>query len=293
MCGIVGLVKKRGSQVPYNDMTEARNFFSRLLEKASARGNGATGMLAAHRYRYAEEKTRIKTLRAPIPAGEFVHSAAYTKVMRDIIDDGLLTLIGHTRAATGTNAPASKNYNNHPFRSGRIMGVHNGAIRNAISLANKKKLSLRGRCDSEALFALVNHYQKDSVGASVGSAIKQALDDLDKHSWYAFALIDIERASRVYLVRDEFSPLSVAFAPKIKSTVFASTVEIIDSAAKAANIDITGSISLKAHTLYAVDSLDRKEGLHLSVLEPEVGNKDAQLLEEDKEDWQTTQGSIG
>jgi len=96
-------------------------------------------------------------------------------------------LVGHTRFAT-TGAKTTRNA--HPFAFGKILGVHNGMIRNFDTLKKKYKCP-ELECDSEILFYLLDKKGIDGLKEVVG--------------YYALVWADADNPDKLYFIQHECS----------------------------------------------------------------------------------------
>jgi glucosamine--fructose-6-phosphate aminotransferase (isomerizing) len=227
MCGIVGMSFRCAVHSRKHKMGSVKKIFTEMLVSAQARGSAATGV-AMMTCAPDAEKTRAWVLRSPLPAKEFVETEDYKKIM-EMVDTDCLSIIGHTRAVTG-NAVAEDNKNNHPHVHGGIIGIHNGCITNDDQLWDKfsEHITPKGKCDSEVIVALVNHFVESGIAENTEEAIEMALSESE--AWFALAFLDTGSPNKMYLVKDKATPLSLGWwnAPEIG--VFASNWDYIEKA---------------------------------------------------------------
>ena len=114
MCGIVGIICKNKTGFFANHV----KVFEQMLFVDQLRGTHGTGIF------YNNKKQKVKTLRAPVPATEFLSFDKYDKANTDIYNESTFA-IGHNRFAT---KGAHSVVNTHPFREGNITLVHNGTL---------------------------------------------------------------------------------------------------------------------------------------------------------------------
>lgn len=290
MCGIVGVSFRRGI---YRKSQEGRlrRLFTEMLVNAQSRGSAATGVVLMSREN-DRSKPKALVLRSPLPADKFVESADYKKLLSSMNQD-TLSIIGHTRAVTG-GAGAENNKNNHPHIAGSVVGVHNGRVVNDTALWNKYGgyMIPKGHCDSEVVFALINR-KLETVQGGTEQAIAEAVTELK--GWWALALVNLKEPQKVFLLRDDSTPLEVAWWTYGEAAVFGSDYDHLNRAFKTANPG--GHLrryDLKPRTLVTLDSTvsgDSSEFfVHSKQLAERSALKQAELIAEHKDDYETTQG---
>ena len=149
-----------------------------------------------------------------MPASQYVRYAHGLK--------GATNVVLHARFATkGRPLDAA---NNHPIRSGPIVGVHNGHVVNDDELFGWVGGPRRGTVDSEAIFAVL---------ARSGLPAKSALWRVEGRA--AIAWIDRRKPGALNLARMDTSPLTVGRSDG-GSIIFASTESILARACRRAGI---------------------------------------------------------
>ncbi len=106
----------------------------------------------------------------------------------------------------GKEEEISKNYNNHPFKIGELLLVHNGTIYNYKKLKRKYKIQTEIETDSYVILALINHFlkesqQKDRVDKIV-DAIKRTTNRLGGN--YSVILYD-KKTKNMFYFRSEYT----------------------------------------------------------------------------------------
>lgn len=134
MCGIAGFSTKKPSY-------RLGRALSGLLLLNESRGRHSTGI-----YRSDEDSI----VKEAISADKFVAKYDLTRLNKTPI------ALGHTRFAT---MGAVSDNNSHPFRKGKIVGVHNGIISNPHDVFPDAKV------DSEAIFYALDKEKNDAVKA--------------------------------------------------------------------------------------------------------------------------------
>lgn len=236
MCGIVGLAffpdeVGRHYFSLKNKNPAYKRVFKSMLSTAQPLGDDATGAFIATRELASAKKHNIHMYKQPGPVSKFLDSPKGGALIDDCwnLHDTIFA-VGHVRAATGSSA--SDNRNNHPFITDNMIGVHNGIISNHRQLAAEAHLSLRGTCDSEVIFSMINQFAKDpstpDSPAPTMDAVLQAHRLLN--GWYTCVMMDQRDFSRLVLFRSR-GPLSMMFDPDNRVLLFASRRDIITSAA--------------------------------------------------------------
>lgn len=294
MCGIVGMSFRRDVSFRQNEVGNLRKMFTEMLVNAQNRGSAATGVILVG-YEGDEDKPKVYIARSPLCAKDFVTTKEYKQLL-DRLDGRTLSLVGHTRAPSGSGATAADNKNNHPFVHGPIIGIHNGRIVNdddvwkALSPARTPK----SECDSEAIFGLIDYYVSEKK-MDTESAIAEAIDKT--LGWMAIATINAHEPHKVYLFRDKESPLEVAFWSWLEVAIFSSQYSYIEKGLEAGNFTQKGSLkrlSLDPQQLVSLDST-LKGGSYAKLFTSSKRVKEdkaahEKVLSEHKSSYETTQG---
>ena len=153
MCGLAGVIfgKKRRS-------TEEREhlawLFTRLLVLSGERGPHATGAA------WLNLDGEHRLFKRPVTAECFVTDKAFANLLAGL-DNRATLLLGHTRWRTCGDEQV--NSNNHPIRTGEVIGTHNGTIYNADYLFRHWKLRRFAEVDSEILFRLAANAAREGT----------------------------------------------------------------------------------------------------------------------------------
>lgn len=211
MCGIAGFVT--GTQNP----KKIYKIFKEMLALSVRRGFDATGLAATL------PNGIISIAKGPFPATRFVDNLVY----RGAMSRQPVVVIGHVRAAT--KGSPFNNKNNHPIKAGKIVGVHNGVIRNDDYLTKHYDLKRNALVDSEVIFALLN-----KLDILDRSGIERVLSLLD--GYYALAFQNVKDPGRIWLVKGPGRPLVVGYDTRLQTAWFASEAEFIVNAYRNSHI---------------------------------------------------------
>ena len=180
MCGIVGVVGN----------TNATDILIQGLEKLEYRGYDSAGIFVAG-------KTSSQLVKA---VGRIAELTAKTVGVEGTAG------IGHTRWATH-GKPTEDNAHPHRSETERFVLVHNGVIENYLEI-KEEYLSghhFKGQTDTEIAVHLIGKFVEEE-GLSTIEAFKKALHII--RGSYAFALMDSEDASTIYVAKNK-SPLLI------------------------------------------------------------------------------------
>jgi glucosamine 6-phosphate synthetase-like amidotransferase/phosphosugar isomerase protein len=211
MCGIAGFCLNREE-----DPLVAKTVSMALLNQIVSRGEDATGA-AWVQYDKKSKKSTIAVSKAPVPAYNFEQ---YLSQMGNNVSRAIL----HTRWAT--KGSPQNNLNNHPIVSGRIVGVHNGVLRNDDAVFAHLREQRKAQVDSEAAFALLSrtvHAPHEVLQSLQGRVALAWLDARDKRD--------------LHLARLEGSPLAIGITPA-GSLFFASTMPLLVNGCADAGVDL-------------------------------------------------------
>jgi glucosamine 6-phosphate synthetase-like amidotransferase/phosphosugar isomerase protein len=229
MCGILGLIRKVDSAVLTEEaINKLRNIFNDIMLDSETRGFDSSGVLLVNAAHYAktsynyvhgvnntstvpEDCARMYMYKAPLKASSFIQTEKYKQILSKI-EDNTIGIIGHTRQAT--SGSCTNNINNHPHRCGNIIGVHNGIINNWRILANTMNINLNSKCDSEIIFALIDHFKRKENKTTI-NAIKETCKLII--GWYSCIVMDTENPNKFYIFRHR-APLNIrfkAYAPQL------------------------------------------------------------------------------
>jgi glucosamine--fructose-6-phosphate aminotransferase (isomerizing) len=178
MCGIIGVVQKRGDVAP---------FLHQALKRLEYRGYDSVGVTTI-----SERKLYIKKEKGKI---EDVHRKLNLDDMPGSIG------IGHTRWATH-GIPSMLNAHPHFDCNNEISVVHNGVIDNFLELRMELKAKghkLKSETDTEVIPHLIEDYMKD--GMDLFQAVKETTKRIE--GTYAIVVMSTkEETSRIVCTRD-------------------------------------------------------------------------------------------
>lgn len=233
MCGIFGIVRRTfriGATAGSN--TEMKNLFKQLLVKSQVRGMDSSGFFLSNKEYTTSTWVKGKSVKSidsyplvalnksPISADKYVESKEYLDTIEKV-NDWTVSLVGHTRMAT--QGLSEDNRNNHPFLCGNILGVHNGVITNWRKVAKTFDLKLKGNCDSEVIFALIQQFMEKRQ-ANLQEAISATSRQLD--GGMACAVMDITNLESLTLFR-RGRPLRLRFNSSSPETILFSSEDKI------------------------------------------------------------------
>lgn len=160
MCGIVGVLRY-GELGNKDNRMSALYLATLLLELTENRGKDATGVAALFDDgNFFGQKMAIRSTDfVGRFGGEDGHYDGLQTVLREYEASSLRTIIGHCRKKSVGGA--FDNVNNHPIKTGNIIGLHNGTLKNHDLIFENLKCGRDGTVDSEAIFRLLQYYTKN------------------------------------------------------------------------------------------------------------------------------------
>ena len=214
MCGIVGIA---------GEITQdLKKTFHQMLVVDQLRGEHSTGVLSVRNHDGHCKITKV--LGGP-------HNLDDSKSYHDQFTDYNKVMLGHNRYATVGKITTN---NAHPFNFEKVVGVHNGSLRNYTRLDGYGKYNV----DSEVLYASIN-----DIG------LEASLDKIT--GAYALAYWDKEASEMVFIRNDERS-LYMGFTENQKSLLWASEDWMITAMAARNGVKMQEVFLLKANTLVTV-----------------------------------------
>lgn len=207
MCGIVaGLRGKTDSGISPEDQNHIMRIMTvELLLLTESRGSDATGFALLFEdgnlrgMKHGEKATKVVS---DFGRADKTNFMALMDIWKAYPKPANIVL-GHCRKRT--IGMASDNNNNHPFKIGNILGVHNGTIENHKKIEEnlkdlKYKIDRAGLVDSEMIFHLLSKISKKDKG----------LLTLDQAEWvvnrlqgkYAVAAANVNNPYQLMIFRD-------------------------------------------------------------------------------------------
>jgi glucosamine--fructose-6-phosphate aminotransferase (isomerizing) len=178
MCGIIGVVQKRGDVAP---------FLHQALKRLEYRGYDSVGVttISEGRLYIKKEKGKIEEVHKKLDLDDMPGSIG----------------IGHTRWATH-GIPSMLNSHPHFDCNNEISVVHNGVIDNFLELRTELKArghKLKSETDTEVIPHLIEDYMKD--GMDLLQAVKETTKRIE--GTYAIVVMSTkEKTNRIVCTRD-------------------------------------------------------------------------------------------
>jgi glucosamine 6-phosphate synthetase-like amidotransferase/phosphosugar isomerase protein len=249
------------------------------------RGKAASGMFSSNTDGVGSHK--IQTLRSPLKAAAMLESTAGASMVRTL-SNYTNFMVGHTRASTPGAGTAKNNYNNHPHVCGKIIGVHNGVIdKEKPTRTLQGQYDLKGTCDSELLFALIDH--KIKRGASRATAIRDTL--LEVKGWYSLIMMNTEKPQEINVVRDSSTPLEAIWWPDGNCYIVASENGFLQKVVEKYELKNTSSQVILDKVLFTLDTTQasdlgmiKRSAIHLNPKD------NRSYVEANKKTYEKTQG---
>ena len=218
MCAIFGISFLNGCTL--TDYETVGKLISRLFKNSQVRGRDAAGIAVASR-------SKIAILKRDLSADLFTSVVTFENAIKTYCDIATtsdlspISIIGHCRAKTKGSERVYEN--NHPIRSGNIVGVHNGIVGNDDNLfrywsTKHDYMKRSGTVDSEIIFSLLNMYithHKVNVRTAITKTVKETTGSM------ACAFLDSSHPYSLYLFRNH-SPTDVLLYKDKGVLIFAS-----------------------------------------------------------------------
>lgn len=194
MCGIFGILSRRGAQLSHG---RATGLLRDLYKLSESRGKESAGV-----HLYLPEAGRAWTLKGAQRATELVASPEFGQLLDRELGTAMgsgastgsaLALLAHSRLVT--NGTAELPQNNQPVRSGHVTMIHNGICVNVDALwAAHPELQRHAEVDTEVLAALIDQASAQGQGApaatqSMFGAMKGAASVAWVHDQGGFATL--------------------------------------------------------------------------------------------------------
>jgi len=213
MCGLAGIVIEEKKRTE-SEMSEIQNLTGELLSAAQVRGAHASGMAIVDR------DGAYLIHKRPMAAKVMVRTKEFNEAV-DLIDKSTGAVICHTRYAT--QGSPKVNRNNHPIRTGTVIGTHNGWVSNDDELFAKYDLKRFAEVDSEVLFRMIEKSETPET----------FFDDMLKNVSGKVSMVwaDVEKPEYVYIFKGN-NPLEMVYIRRLGIIAYASTWEILIDALK-------------------------------------------------------------
>jgi predicted glutamine amidotransferase len=144
--------------------------------------------------------------------------------------------IGHVRYATKGEV---NDQNAHPFEFSKIIGVHNGTLKD-------KKYESKEKTDSEMFFKDINE-----------RGILPVLQELDKESAYAIIVYD-KKNGHISLARNDKRPMWVCVHNKRRVMYLASEFQFLEMCASRRDFDISDTMYIEPGVIHTFNPLNVK-----------------------------------
>jgi amidophosphoribosyltransferase len=212
MCGQAGIIfgKKRRRKADRRALGE---LFTQTLLGCQARGPHASGLALVR------NTGDYRLFKRPCLAEQLIAEPNFSDII-EAIDNHTTALLGHTRWRTRGSEKNSRN--NHPLRSGVILGTHNGTIYNAADLFNILGLPRFAQVDSEIIFRLADRFTPQAE-VNLEGFIKALRLCRGQMSAVLVSLLDPER---IIVIKGN-KPLSLFYSSRHRVIAYASEAEYV------------------------------------------------------------------
>lgn len=204
MCGIMGISFGEGG--PDAEAWTPTEFMQIMFPAIVHRGPHAFGWMW-----YDGENVYYQKYAGKVSDPENLAKVGFAP---DVDESKIKWLVCHVRYFT--HGDPSNNLNNHPIQHGKILGVHNGVIRNYQEILDETgRHDVDTEVDSEAIFAAVDHYGHRAGLRKIRGDMVAIYTNLDK-------------PATLHITRSDGRPLQTCKTPS-GSYVFASEEKVIDA----------------------------------------------------------------
>jgi hypothetical protein len=200
MCGIIGLYGA-GTNFYTNSKKE---FIYEGLIVDSVRGFDSTGIALLPR----SQKDQVRIYKRDLAGYDFVQQKSAARLIEQLSNS--VGIIGHNRSAT---TGMVNDRNAHPFKHGAITLVHNGTVRNASSLVDRKEHPDGIVVDSEYVAHALSMEDADDVLAKLEGGYSLVWFDEEDHS--------------LHFARNDQKPMWLAFDHQDQNVYFGSESEMV------------------------------------------------------------------
>jgi len=220
MCGIFGIMTY-GVEDKYRQSQEiaTRVIGTEILQLLEDRGKDATGVATLF------EDCSYMGLKMGVSATEFLSRFGNTEKdyegwlnkMR-LKNSPAKMFIGHCRKSSVGNS--IDNSNNHPIHiHNKLIGVHNGTLKNHEAIFHNLKCERDGTVDSEGIFRLLYHFLNEGNDPFTKEAILETCKRI--HGTYAVITINSINPNQLAVFRDG-RPLTFVLIKKLNLLIIAS-----------------------------------------------------------------------
>jgi len=220
MCGIFGIMSYKVN----NEYAQAQEIATRvigteILQLLEERGRDATGVVTLF------EDCSYMGLKMGVSATEFLSRFGSTEEdyegwldkMR-LKDSAAKMFVGHCRKSSVGNS--TDNSNNHPIHiHNKLIGVHNGTLKNHDAIFHNLDCKRDGTVDSEGIFRLLYHFLNDGKDPFTKEAILETCRRI--HGTYAVITMNSINPHQLAVFRDG-RPLAFVLIKKLNLLVIAS-----------------------------------------------------------------------
>ena len=132
MCAIAGMIfldnaSKFGGAVHLRQK-ELLTIFEHMMKGIRSGGGSAAGLFVANFPSVVSTQGNMWMYKNNVSSDKLLDDPKARTILEKIIPGRTIYAVAHARAATCGDA--SSNDNNHPFRCGNVVGIHNGIINN-------------------------------------------------------------------------------------------------------------------------------------------------------------------
>jgi hypothetical protein len=228
MCGIFGVISTKATQ-------KDRQLFKTLLLLNTLRGEHGAGIVKLWSKTNQLNKTHYKFSKAANHPIDVLHEIETNNPqLFHTSNQNTRGWMGHCRHAT---VGAKKSQNCHPFKTGKILGMHNGTINGFYP--HKADYDT----DSEALFHTINKTND----------FEKAIQDFH-HTNGAWALSFVNTDKHTFhLFRNHQRPLAIAYTQDMKTLIYSSVDTFLELAAKTHQRPIEEIWMLKPNVLFTLN----------------------------------------
>jgi len=231
MCGILGALRfgelNDSTNEEHNWMRKASLLIAAgILEKTEKRGKDATGISALFndgRFILQKMGTDAKTFMSRF-GGKKEDFQGFMKILREY-ESTLKIITGHCRKKSVGGS--FDNVNNHPVKANKIVGLHNGTLKNQNIIFENLKCKRDGDVDSEAIFRLLDYYTKGGKEPFTMEMVEDTFNRLE--GTFSIIAYNIDNPNQVVVGRDG-RPAEFCLVKPLKTVFIASEKAYIEHA---------------------------------------------------------------